>query len=123
MRGSSKDMAVAFDGGEVVIRQADWSDLTASIETFPQGLATAPIFKGLPEDRCQCEHWGYVVRGRVRVLYGDREETLAAGDAYYMPPGHTTVFEEPTQLIEFSPRGEYKKTMEVAARNVAAMQR
>ena len=121
MRGSIQDMPVAFDGGPVVIRQADWSDLTVAIETFPAGLETAPIFKGLPEDRCQCEHWGYVVSGRVRVLYADREELLQAGDAYYMPPGHTTVFEEPSELVEFSPRGEYQKTMEVAARNVAAM--
>jgi glyoxylate utilization-related uncharacterized protein len=121
MRGSSKDLPVAFDGGEVVIRQADWSDLTVSIENFPRGLETAPIFKGLPDDRCQCPHWGYVVKGRVRILYRDREETLSAGDAYYVPAGHTAVFEEPTQLVEFSPRGEYTRTMEVAARNVAAM--
>ncbi|HZQ97983.1 MAG TPA: cupin domain-containing protein [Chloroflexota bacterium] len=123
MRGSSKDLPVAFDGGEVVIRQADWSDLTVSIENFPRGLETAPIFKGLPDDRCQCPHWGYVVKGRMRILYRDREETLSAGDAYYVPAGHTAVFEEPTQLVEFSPRGEYAKTMEVAARNAAAMGR
>ena len=121
MRGSKQDLPVAFDGGAVVIRQADWSDLTVSIESFPQGLDTAPIFRGLPDDRCQCPHWGYVARGRVRVIYRDREEVLSAGDAYYLPPGHTTVFEEPTELVEFSPRGEYAQTMEVAARNVAAM--
>ena len=56
------------------------------------------------------------------MLYRDREEVLSAGDAYYLPPGHTTVFEEPTELVEFSPRGEYAKTMEIAARNAAAMQ-
>ncbi len=39
-----------------------------------------------------------------------------------MEPGHTTVFEEETELVEFSPRGEYRKTLEVAQRNVAAMQ-
>jgi hypothetical protein len=49
-------------------------------------------------------------------------EALVAGDAYYMEPGHTTIFEEDTELVEFSPKGEYKKTLEVAQRNVAAMQ-
>ena len=103
------------------IRQADWSDMTVSIESFPSGLDTGPIFKGLPDDRCQCPHWGYVARGRVRIVYADREEVLSAGDAYYLPPGHTTVFEEDSDLVEFSPRGQYAQTMEVAARNVAAM--
>jgi hypothetical protein len=56
------------------------------------------------------------------VIYKDHEEVLAAGDAYYLMPGHTTRFEEPTELVEFSPLGEYQKTMEVAARNIAAMQ-
>ncbi len=121
MRGSQDDLPIAVDLGEVVIRQADWGDLTVSLERFPKGLATAPIFKGLPDDRCQCPHWGYVISGRVRVLYKDHEETFTAGDAYYMPPGHTTVFEEPTEIVEYSPRGKYLQTMEVAARNVAAM--
>ncbi|HUX88933.1 MAG TPA: cupin domain-containing protein [Chloroflexota bacterium] len=123
MRGSKQDLPVAMDDGGVAIRQVDWGDMTVSLERFPAGLETAPIFKGLPDDRCQCEHWGYVVSGRVRVLYKDREETLTAGDAYYLPPGHTTVFEEPTELVEYSPRGTYLQTMEVAARNVAAMKR
>jgi hypothetical protein len=74
MRGSKRDLPVAVDDGPVVIRQIDWSDLTVSLEQFPAGLETAPIFKGLPDDRCQCEHWGYVISGRVRVLYKDREE-------------------------------------------------
>jgi hypothetical protein len=121
MRGSTQDMPVAFDGGAVVIRQADWGAMTASLETFPAGLDTAPIFKGLPDDRCQCAHWGYVIRGQMRARYKDREEVYTAGDAYYMPPGHTTFFDEPTEILEFSPRGEYQATMEVAARNVAAM--
>jgi hypothetical protein len=121
MHASKLSLPVAFDGGAVSIRQADWSDMTVSIESFPSGLDTSPIFKGLPDDRCQCPHWGYVARGRVRIVYADREEVLSAGDAYYLPPGHTTVFEEDSDLVEFSPRGQYAQTMEVAARNVAAM--
>jgi hypothetical protein len=63
---------------------------------------------------------GYALKSRVR--YKDHDETLKAGDAYYLVPGHTTVFEEGTELGAFSPRGEYQKTLEVAARNMAAMQ-
>jgi hypothetical protein len=114
-------LPVSFDGGGVDIREAEWDDMNVALETFPAGFDTGPIFRGLPDDRCQCPHWGYVVRGRVRVRYGDHDELVKAGDAYYLSPGHTTIFEEPTEIVEFSPRGEYQKTMEVAARNVAAM--
>jgi hypothetical protein len=101
-------------------RQAEWGDMSVAIETAPAGGDTAAILRGLPDDRCQCPHWGYVIRGRVRVRYKDREETLTMGDAYYLAPGHTTVFEEDTEVVEFSPKDEYQKTIEVAVRNVAA---
>ncbi len=100
----------------------EWGAMNVALETFPAGTDTEPIFKGLPDDRCQSPHWGYVLRGRVRVRYPNREEVIVAGDAFYMEPGHTTLFEEDTELVEFSPRGEYQKTLEVAQRNVAAMQ-
>jgi hypothetical protein len=122
MRGSQQDMPVSMAMGGVVIREVEWGDLNVALESFPAGTDSAPIFQGLPDDRCQCPHWGYVVKGRLRVRYKDHEETLAAGDAYYLAPGHTTVFDEDTEVVEFSPKGEYQKTIEVAARNVAAMQ-
>jgi hypothetical protein len=27
-------------------------------EVAPAGLDTTPLFKGLPDDLCQCPHWG-----------------------------------------------------------------
>ena len=122
MRGSKNDLSVTVEAGGVVIREAEWGDMNIALESFPAGTETAPLFKGLPDDRCQCPHWGYVLKGRVRVLYKDREEVLKAGDAYYLAPGHTTVFEEPAELVEFSPKGEYLKTLEVVGRNFAMMQ-
>ena len=95
-------------------------DFTVAFETIREERDSAPAFKGLPDDRCQCPHWGYVVKGRLRVRYEDHVETLRAGDAYYMAPGHLPSYDEDTELVEFSPRGEYQRTMEVVARNVAA---
>jgi len=37
-----------------------------------------------------------------------------------MAPGHSLIMEEGTEIVEFSPKDEYHKTMEVAARNFAA---
>jgi hypothetical protein len=122
VHGSKQELAVSFKDGGIDIREAEWSNINVALESFPAGLETAPIFKGLPDDRCQCPHWGYVIQGRVRVIYKDHEELLTTGDAYYLMPGHTTRFEEPTEVVEFSPLGEYQKTMEVVARNIAAMQ-
>jgi hypothetical protein len=122
MRGSKGEVPTAVDSGGVVIHLAEWGEMNVALESFPAGTDTEPIFKGLPDDRCQSPHWGYVLEGRVRVRYPDREEIIRAGDAFYMEPGHTTAFEEDTELVAFSPRGEDQKTLEVAQRNVAAMQ-
>jgi len=83
-------------------------------------LGATPLFKGLPDDRCQSPHWGYVKRGQVTFRFADRDEVYVAGDAYYAPPGHIPVIEADTEVVEFSPTGEYAKTMEVVARNLAA---
>lgn len=121
MHGGKNDIPVAFDQMGVLCHEVEWGDLNVGIERFPAGLDTAPIFAGLPENRCQCPHWGYVLRGRFRAVYADREEAVSQGEVYHLPPGHTVVFEEPTEVVEFSPRGEYQKTMEVAERNITAM--
>ena len=121
MRGSQQDLPVAFDGDGVRSQQVEWGEMNVALERFPAGLDTAPLFKGLPDDRCQCPHWGYVLKGRIRIRYADREEVLSAGDVYYLAAGHLPLFEEDSEVIEFSPRGEYQKTMEVAERNLATM--
>lgn len=120
MRGSKQDIPVTFDGFSVTQHEVEWGDMNVALEQFAAGVDSAPVFRGLPDDRCQCPHWGYVIRGQMRVRYKDHEETLNAGDAYYLSPGHTTYFNEDTEVIEFSPKGEYQKTMEVVARNITA---
>ena len=49
-------------------------------------------------------------------MHGSKEEVPMAVDS------GGVVIEEDTELVEFSPKGEYQKTLEVAQRNVAAMQ-
>lgn len=123
MRGSRQDLPVAFEDAQVgSSRQAEWGDMNVSLESWKAGTDATPLFKGLPDDRCQAPHWGYVLKGRLRIKYADRDEVLNAGDVYYMAPGHIPVIEEDAEVVEFSPSGEYQKTMEVAARNYAAMQ-
>jgi hypothetical protein len=80
----------------------------------------APLFQGLPDDRCQCEHLGYVIRGRVAFRSADGEEVFEAGDAYYARPGHTPVLYAGTEVVEFSPTDELGRTLEVVAKNTEA---
>ena len=122
MRGSKEDVPTTIESEEVVIQEAEWADIHVGFETYNEEFDLAPLLKGLPDDRCQCPHYGYVLKGRMRVRYADREEIFNAGDAYYMVPGHAPVMEAGTEIVEFSPIDEYQKTMEVAERNLAAMQ-
>src|SRR5215471_629597 len=70
-----------------------------------------PLMKGLPDDRCQCPHWGYVVAGEVTFRFPDRDEVYSAGDAFYTPPGHVPVKHQPgSEIVMFSPAEELRKT-------------
>ena len=64
---------------------------TVGFETYTADVDVFFFFVGLPDDRCQCPHMGYVPRGesQVHVRRWAAEEVYEAGDAYYAPPGHT----------------------------------
>jgi hypothetical protein len=94
---------------------------TVGFEHFREHADGTPLFVGLPDDRCQSPHWGYVIHGLVTFRYADHEETYATGDAYYAPPGHVPVISAGTEIVEFSPTEEYGRTMQVVASNLAAL--
>ena len=89
-------------------------------ERYDADVDAAPLFVGLPDDRCQSPHWGYVVKGKVGFRTASGEETHEAGTAYYVGPGHTPVLYAGTEVVEFSPADELAKTMEVVSRNASA---
>jgi hypothetical protein len=123
MPKASKETASRVeDMGVMEGRYEEVGDYTIAFETFREDADAAPLFKGLPDDRCQSPHWGYVVEGKVTFRYPDREEVYETGDAYYAPPGHIPVVAAGTDIVEFSPTEDYGRTMEVVGRNLAAMQ-
>jgi hypothetical protein len=119
----SKDSASqTVDHGPVMDRSEQLDGYTVNFVTFRQDIDATPLLKGLPDDRCQCPHWGYVLKGRLVYRFGDREETFAAGDAFYAPPGHVPVQHEPgTEIVQFSPTEELHEVETVMARNMQAM--
>src|SRR2546425_11625699 len=102
-------------------RYAELDDYTVSFETFRDDADGTPLFRGLPDDRCQCPHWGIVVSGRLVLRFADREESYEAGDAYYAAPGHVPIVTAGTEVVEFSPSVELQKTMAGLGANMTAV--
>jgi quercetin dioxygenase-like cupin family protein len=57
-----------------------------------------------------------MVAGRMVVTYDDRDEVISAGDAFYMPPGHTPRAEAGAEFVQFSPADELAATDAAIAR-------
>jgi hypothetical protein len=96
-------------------------DYTVGFETYTADADLSPLFAGLPDDRCQCELWGYVLRGRVVFHTAEGDEEFVAGDAYVVSTGHTPEIFAGTEVVEFSPTDQLQQTMEVVSRNMEAM--
>jgi hypothetical protein len=119
----SKDTASQVeDMGVMEGRYENLDGYVVGFEHFREDADATPLFKGLPDDRCQSPHWGYVVSGSVTFKYADHDETYETGDAYYAPPGHIPVVTAGTEVIEFSPAEPYGQTLEAITRNLAALQ-
>jgi hypothetical protein len=120
---SKQSASQGGDHGLVVDRSENLEGYTVNFLTFRQDIDHAPLLKGLPDDQCQCPHWGYVFKGKLTFQFGDHEEVYEAGDAFYAPPGHVPVHTEPdTEYLQFSPADELRKTSEVIMQNMQAMQ-
>jgi len=119
---SKKSAARVQDYGVAEDRSEEFEGYTVNFVSIRQEMDLAPMFKGLPGDRCSCPHWGYVFRGRLTLSFADREEVYEAGDAFYIPPGHTPKSDADTEFVQFSPTEELRPTEAVIMKNMQAMQ-
>ena len=102
-------------------RLADWGGMTVAFEKAHAGQDASSMVKGLPDDRCQAPHWGYLFSGtdgrRLRRPAGDdrgrRRPTTSR-------PGHRITFETDCEALEFTPTDALEQTMEAVRRNYAA---
>lgn len=115
MRIAKEDIEVKLAIPGAVLRQnSDFGDATGlgklSGEYFSlaAGVDTTPLFQGLSGDRCQCPHWGYVLRGQLTTTAADgARETVRTNDLFYWPPGHNVRVDADAEIIMFSPQGEH----------------
>ena len=62
-------------------------------------------------------------QGRLTYRFADHEEVFEAGDAFYIPPGHIGVGNEPgTEYVQFSPTDELQKVSSVIMKNMERAQ-
>ena len=110
------------DYGVVEDRHEDVEDTTIQFVTFREDVDAAPLLRGLPDNRCNCPHWGYVFKGKVTFDFGDRQEVYEAGDAFYITHGHIPSAEPGTEYLQFSPAEELQRVSAHMQENMAAMQ-
>ena len=122
MHATGSDLPLMLSAGEAFVRGADWGEMRVALVSVPAGTDFGPLLKGLPDDRCQAPHWGYVLKGRLRIQYSDGEEVLSGGDFYHLPPGHTGIAEEDTDFLEVGPPHLHQQFLDNARANIAAAQ-
>lgn len=110
---------VTVDEAEIEGRYAPLGEYTVGFETFRQDVDPSLYFVGLPDNRCQCPHWGVVTEGQITFRWSDRAETYVAGDAYYAAPGHLPLITAGTSIVEFSPGADLARTMAVIEKNMS----
>jgi hypothetical protein len=107
--------------GPVEVGSADLGGYHVNFLHFTAPVDMKQMLRGLPGDICHCPHWGIVTDGQMTVKYADHEEVVAAGDVFYMVPGHVPEYTPGTRLIQFSPTEEMKIVDEVIMRNAQAL--
>ena len=106
------DAGLAIDSGGPL------DEYTVDFVTIKETHSLAPLLVGLPDDACQCPHWGYVLSGQITVDYVDRPtESYGPGDAFYMSPGHRPAAEAGSEFVQFSPAEQLAETMAVLGAN------
>ena len=112
MKQPVTDLPAVMDGPGATLRTTPWGGMNCTYAELGAGTDLAPLLQGLPDDMCPCPHWGYVLRGAIRVRYTDgREEVLADVEAFYLTPGHTASIDEDSAFVEFSPEQPYAEAL------------
>jgi hypothetical protein len=119
---SKQSAAHVDDAGPVIDRHEDLDGYTVNIVSLHQDVDLTPLLAGLPDDQCQCPHWGYVIAGTLTWIFTDREEVLGAGDAFYVPPGHTAKAAAGSEFVQFSPTPQHELMVAAMEKNMQAMQ-
>ncbi|MDE3741337.1 hypothetical protein [Maribacter polysaccharolyticus] len=123
MKIKKEDLPTTMQDGNLHMRaQSDCGGITIGYNELPAGTDFTPLLKGLIKDLCHCPHWGYVIEGKMLIIYDDgKEELVTKGDVYYWPAGHTAIVKEDLKLLEFSPTKELNEVLANVGKRMAEM--
>ena len=103
-----EDAPMAIEGDGLEFRKQELGGgMTAAFVRVPAGADLRPALIGLPDDLCQCPHWGYMLKGRLKMHTRDGEQIYEAGQAFYWAAGHAPEALEDCEYVDFSPTAEF----------------
>ncbi len=85
-----------------------WGGMQCAYHIFAPGTDFTDILKGkgLEHDLCGVEHWAYILKGSVEVIYLDGTvEACSAGEVCFWPAPHNFKSKEGAEIIQFSTAG------------------
>ena len=114
------EIPLAIDGNGVEFRMEKLGEMALAWVRLPKGADLRPLLCGLPDDLCQCPHWGIVLAGKVALHTDTGTETYAAGQAFYWPPGHAPEALEDCEYVDVSPAAELAAVLAHVTERAAA---
>ena len=113
------DMPTVLSGPGTEIRRQDFGGLAMCLIRLEEGARTDEVFAGLPDDRCQCAHWGYIISGTMRVHSAGGSASYHSGEPYFWAPGHNLEAATDAEYLEISDGAAYDRLMEHCAEVMA----
>lgn len=97
--------------GDVQVRGAEHDGMTIAHFKLPAGFDLRPALKGLPGDSCPCPHWGYMIKGIVRMHTADGTHDYRAGQVFHWAAGHAPEVLEDAEYVDFSPSADLARVL------------
>jgi hypothetical protein len=74
--------------------------------------ASPNLFEGLPNNSCNCPHWGFMLKGSLHIKYDSGEEVeVHTGEVFYFKSGHIGWTDKESAWLDFSPENELKEVL------------
>lgn len=123
MKIRKEDLPIIMEAPGAIMRaMPNCGSITIGFNELAKGTNFTPLFEGLKNDSCHSPHWGYVIEGRIQLIYDDgKKEEVAAGEVYYWPAGHTGIVLEDIKMLEFSPTKEMTEVITHVGKKIAEM--
>lgn len=114
-----RDLPAAVRTGGVEIGARELGGMVILYYRFARGADLRAALRGLPGDTCPCPHWAFVLSGKLRIHTAAGAREVAAGEAFYVEPGHYPEALEETEMFEVSRAEELRPVAEHLLRQLA----